>query len=260
MSEYNENAEMTDEAVERATEVAEVEAVAAAEQEVQLEEKGEDLTEKFFDKVQRSARLMRARRAVMAREAHEAQERTRMSDLVRAVKLLELKESMDQKELADLLGLRVHVVHDLLTKAEADGIVAREFPEDDPEDKRRVVVRACEGALEKASAVDDEPEQLVPGLTDEDMEQICDLLDKVIAPLTTLGLEEDRGPRGGFGGRGGDRGGFRGGDRGGRGGYGNDRGGYRGGNRDDRGGRGGYRGGNDRGGRGGYGNDRGGRY
>ena len=101
---------------------------------------------------------------------------------------------------------------------------------------------------------------------------------------------DDRGDRGGKGGRGGDRGGFRGrgGDRGGRGGYrgnrggdddrrggwnnddrddrggrggrgGDDRrGGYRGGrgDRDDRGGRGGrggYRGGSDRGGRGGRG-------
>ncbi len=81
-------------------------------------------------------------------------------------------------------------------------------------------------------------------------------LDKVIAPLVAMGLDEDRGPRGCRDERGG-----RGGDRGGRGGFGDrgGRGGDRGGRGGDRGGRGGFgdRGG-DRGGRGGFGGNRGG--
>ena len=143
---------------------------------------------------------------------------------------------------------------------------------------RKVVVFAEEGASERAAEVERKGEDLVPGLSAEDVSQLLSLLDKVIDPLVALGLEEPREERGGRGGdrRGGDRGGFRGGndrggfggrggDRGGFGGRGGDRGGDRGGFRGGRDDRGGFRGGNDRGGfggnRGGFGgrDDRGGR-
>lgn len=139
---------------------------------------------------------------------------------------------------------------------------------------RAILVSANENAEELAAGMLGKRKKLVAQLSAVDAEDIIALMDKIIDPLVEMGLDEDRGPRGGFGGgRGGDRGprrddrgprrdfdrGPRRDDRGGRGGYG-DRGPRRdfdrGPRRDDRGGRGGF--GGDRGGRGGYG-DRGGR-
>ena len=114
---------------------------------------------------------------------------------------------------------------------------------------RKIVVFAAEDAAEGLVELANKKEKLLPELSYEEATELMAALDKVIAPLVAMGLDEDRGPRGGRDERGG-----RGGDRGGRGGFGGNRGGYgdRGGNR---GGFGGNRG-NDRGGRGG---DRGGR-
>ena len=224
----------------------------------------------LLDKCNRAARLLRNRRNAINDAAEE--KAGRVKDLVRALRLLELKPSMEQKEMADLLGMGVRALDEILAEAEEKDLVARIVPED--EDKRHVVVRAAEGAADEAEAAGVDAERYVPGLSDEELDELFAMLDKVIDPLVAMGLDNDRD----FGGRGGnDRGGFRGGDRGGdrRGGFGgrDNRGGFRGGNdrgfggRDDR--RGGYRGGNDRGfggrdnrggDRGGYrgGNDRGG--
>ena len=250
----------------------------------------------LLDKCNRAARLLRNRRNAINDAAEE--KAGRVKDLVRALRLLELKPSMEQKEMADLLGMGVRALDEILAEAEEKDLVARIVPED--EDKRHVVVRAAEGAADEAEAAGVDAERYVPGLSDEELDELFAMLDKVIDPLVAMGLDNDRDfggrggndrggfrgndrvgdRRGGFGGRdnrggfrgGNDRGGFRGNDRGGdrRGGFGgrdDRRGGDRGfGGRDNRGGdRGGYRGGNDRGfggrdNRGGYrgGNDRGG--
>ena len=224
----------------------------------------------LFDKTNKAARLLRCRRGALQRELEEKSGKT--SSLVRALKLLQLKPKMEQKEMADLLGMRLRELDAMLAEAEKKDIVARVEPEEP--DMRKVVVMADEDAVERAEAEENKGEALVPGLSDEERDQFLALLDKVIDPLVALGLDEERGERGGFnrggdrggrgfGGRGGDRGGFhndRGGFRGGRGGFGgrDNRGGDRGGFRNDRGGdRGGFRGNNDRGGFRGN-NDRGG--
>lgn len=255
--------------------VVEAESVEASEEAVEAEEPNTD--DELFDKANRAARLLRARRAVMGREA-EARA-ARMEDLKRALKLLELKPKMEQKEMADLLGMRLRELDALLAEAEAADIVARVEPADEP-DMRKVVVYTGEDAVARVGVLAKKQDKLVPSLDDEETEQLLALLSKVIDPLTAMGLDndDDRGGRGGFGGRGGDRGG-RGGfggrddrgprrddrgprrdfDRGGRGGFGgrDDRGPRRdfdrGPRRDDRGfgGRGG-----DRGGRGGFGGKR----
>ena len=237
----------------------------------------------LLDKCNRAARLLRNRRNAINDAAEE--KAGRVKDLVRALRLLELKPSMEQKEMADLLGMGVRALDEILAEAEEKDLVARIVPED--EDKRHVVVRAAEGAADEAEAAGVDAERYVPGLSDEELDELFAMLDKVIDPLVAMGLDNDRDfggrggndrggfrggdRRGGFGGRD-NRGGFRGGDRGGdrRGGFGGrddrrggDRGGF--GGRDNRGGdRGGFRGGNDRGfggrdNRGGYrgGNDRG---
>ena len=259
MSEYSENDEiMTEDDEILADEVAEDEELDedVIEDEIDEDEDDDeddepesiDYNDTLFDKCQRAARLLRNRKDMIRDEESEKNER--VANLVRAVKLLELKPQMEQKEMAELLGIRLRELDAMMAEAEKNGLVSRVMPEE--EDMRAVLVSAEEGASEAASAQGREGVKLVPSLSDEELDEVFAMLDKIIDPLTKMGLDNDD-RRGGFGGRGGDRGGFnRGGDRGGRGG---DRGG-RGG---DRGGRGGFgdRGG-DRGGRGGFGGNRGG--
>lgn len=294
MSEYIEN-ENVEEVVEASETVEVVEEAVEAEDVVEetAEEAAEEpsLDDQLFDKVQRAARLLRNRKFAMGREAEA--DAARASELMRALKLLELKPQMEQKEMSDLLGMRLRELDGILREAEEVGAVTRIMPEE--EDMRAILVSANENAEELAASIGGKRKKLVPQLSQLDAEDIVALMDKLIDPLTEMGLDNDdrggrggdRGGRGGFGGRGGDRGprkdfGSRGGDRGGRGGFG-DRGGDRGPRRDfgdrgprkdfgdrgprrdfgdrdrgGRGGRGGFGGRDDRGGRGGYG-DRGGR-
>lgn len=294
MSEYIEN-ENVEEVVEASEAVEVVEEAVEAEDVVEetAEEAAEEpsLDDQLFDKVQRAARLLRNRKFAMGREAEA--DAARASELMRALKLLELKPQMEQKEMSDLLGMRLRELDGILREAEEVGAVTRIMPEE--EDMRAILVSANENAEELAASIGGKRKKLVPQLSQLDAEDIVALMDKLIDPLTEMGLDNDdrggrggdRGGRGGFGGRGGDRGprkdfGGRGGDRGGRGGFG-DRGGDRGPRRDfgdrgprkdfgdrgprrdfgdrdrgGRGGRGGFGGRDDRGGRGGYG-DRGGR-
>lgn len=292
MSEYIENENENVEEVVEASEAVEE----AVEAEDVVEEAAEEpsLDDQLFDKVQRAARLLRNRKFAMGREAEA--DAARASELMRALKLLELKPQMEQKEMSDLLGMRLRELDGILREAEEVGAVTRIMPEE--EDMRAILVSANENAEELAASIGGKRKKLVPQLSQLDAEDIVALMDKLIDPLTEMGLDNDdrggrggdrgdRGGRGGFGGRGGDRGprkdfGGRGGDRGGRGGFG-DRGGDRGPRRDfgdrgprkdfgdrgprrdfgdrdrgGRGGRGGFGGRDDRGGRGGYG-DRGGR-
>lgn len=210
----------------------EQDAEAASDSDSDDAEEEQGVNEKLVAKVKRAENLLFRRRVSLERAAEENQGKT--STLVRALKLLQLKPKMQQKEMADLLGMRLRELDAVLADAEKKDLVGRVEPEEP--DMRKVVVFAEDDAIERAEAAERKGEDLVPGLSEEDAEQLLSLLDKVIDPLVALGLDEpreDRG-RGGFGGRGGDRGG--------------DRGGFRG-NRDDRGGRGGFGGRDDRGGR-----------
>ena len=230
------------------TEAAEVEAAdeVSAEEEAEVVEAAVDYDdEELMDKMQKAARLLRSRRFAISKEEEAKAER--MANIERAIKLLDLKPKMEQKEMSDLLGMRLRELDGLMAEAEAADLVGRI---DDAEgDMRKIVVFAAEDAAEGLVELANKKEKLLPELSYEEATELMAALDKVIAPLVAMGLDEDRGPRGGRDERGG-----RGGDRGGRGGFGGNRGGYgdRGGNR---GGFGGNRG-NDRGGRGG---DRGGR-
>ena len=268
MSEYieneNENVEEIVEAsetvdvVEEAVEAEDVVEETAEEASEEAAEEEPSLDDQLFDKVQRAARLLRNRKFAMGREAEA--DAARASELMRALKLLELKPQMEQKEMSDLLGMRLRELDGILREAEEVGAVTRIMPEE--EDMRAILVSANENAEELAASIGGKRKKLVPQLSQLDAEDIVALMDKLIDPLTEMGLDNDdrggdRGPRRDFGDRGprkdfGDRGprrDFGDRDRGGRGG----RGGF--GGRDDRGGRGGY---GDRGGRGNYG-DRGGR-
>ena len=275
MSENIENNDM----MEEAAEAIEVEAVETDEvagevsDEAVSEEAAEELSldDILFDKVQKAARLLRNRKFAMGREAEE--DAARANELMRALKLLELKPQMEQKEMSDLLGMRLRELDVILREAEEAGVVTRVMPEE--EDMRAVLISVNENAEELAAAMGNKRKKLIPQISQLDAEDIVALMDKIIDPLTEMGLDNDsRGDRGGFGGRGGDRGPRRD-DRGGRGGFGG-RGGDRGPRKDfgdrgprradrggrggsgDRGGRGGFGGRDDRGGRGGYGDRRGG--
>lgn len=208
----------------------------------------------LYDKANKAARLLRARRAALRAEAEERGNTPSL--LVRAISLLKLKPRMEQKEMSDLLGCRLRELDAVLAEAEEHDIVARIEP-DEP-DMRKIVVMAADNATELAEALEKKEERLVPGLSDEDASAFDALLDKIIDPLVALGLDEERPARTGFRGghddrRSSDRGSRNGfGDRGrnsGRGSYGShDHHGSH--DRDDR--RGGYRGGNDRRSSGGY--------
>ena len=194
----------------------------------------ENLDNELFDKVNRAARLLRARRDMLRDEADE--DAARLRDLMRALKLLELKPKMEQKEMAELMGMRLRELNALMIEAEKHDIVARIEPEE--EDMRKVVIFASEDAEQLAEAMGNKRKKLIPTLSSDSAQQIIEMLDQIVEPLVAMGLDNDRdrGPRGGRG----DRGGFggRGGDRGGRGNFG-PRGGR---GRDDRGGRGGFSG------------------
>jgi DNA-binding MarR family transcriptional regulator len=153
------------------------------------------------------------------------------------LKLLALKPRMEQKEIADLMGVRLRALDELLGEMESQHLVTREQP-DEP-DMRIVVVELTDEGREAGSTDDTVTEpQLVPELDEDDRSKLVDLLKVLNAQFEAMGLrDEDRGGRGGF--RGGTRGGrterrgtFRGDDRG---------------SRDDRrdGGRGGFRGSRD---------------
>lgn len=237
------------------TEAAEVEAAdeVSAEEEAEVVEAAVDYDdEELMDKMQKAARLLRSRRFAISKEEEVKAER--MANIERAIKLLDLKPKMEQKEMSDLLGMRLRELDALMAEAEAADLVGRI---DDAEgDMRKIVVFAAEDAAEGLVELANKKEKLLPEFSYEEATELMAALDKVIAPLVAMGLDEDRGPRGGRddrgprgprddrGGRGGDRGGRggfggRGGDRGGRGGFGGNRGGY-----GDRGGRngGGFRG------------------
>lgn len=220
-----------------------------------------DSTEKnsdavLLDRANKAARLLRARRAQLSREREEKS--GTLSALVRGLKLLQLKPRMEQKEMSDLLGVRLHELDALLAEAEKKDLVARIEP-DEP-DMRRVIVFAEADAVERAEAEQRKGEALVPELSAEELKQLLDLLSKVIDPLAAMGLDEPHDERGAHGGHDehgrrdehGSRGDVRPRDdrKGGSGGYrGNQRdddrrGGYRGGSGGYRGGSGGYRGAN----------------
>lgn len=245
---------------EKTTEPAEAPQAAEAAKTEKAEPATGDLDRQLLDKANRAARLLRNRRDMLSKQAEEGSGKT--GTLERAMRLLELKPKMEQKEMAELLGVRLRELNEILVKAEADDLVSRVEPED--ADMRKVVVTTSVDALERVEALSAQVERYVPGLDDETLAQLLAQLDQVIDPLAAMGLEndrderrgrpDDRGPRGGFGGPRGrddhhDRGGYRGGsDRGPRGGFG----GHDRDDHHDRGGHGGYRGGNS----GGYDRDR----
>ena len=152
----------------------------------------EDLDDKLFDKVNRAARLLRNRRGALAQEAEAEADRRR--DLQRALKLLELKPKMEQKEMAELMGMGLRDLNAILAEAEKLDIVARIEPEEP--DMRKVVVMASEDAEELIAAQAKKRKKLVPQISADSVEQLLALLDQVIDPLVEMGLDDDRGPRG----------------------------------------------------------------
>ena len=172
MSEYIEN-ENENENVEEV-----VEASGAVEEAVEAEDVVEEtaeeaaeepsLDDQLFDKVQRAARLLRNRKFAMGREAEA--DAARASELMRALKLLELKPQMEQKEMSDLLGMRLRELDGILREAEEVGAVTRIMPEE--EDMRAILVSANENAEELAASIGGKRKKLVPQLSQLDLSLI----------------------------------------------------------------------------------------
>ena len=176
------------------TEAAEVEAAdeVSAEEEAEVVEAAVDYDdEELMDKMQKAARLLRSRRFAISKEEEAKAER--MANIERAIKLLDLKPKMEQKEMSDLLGMRLRELDGLMTEAEAADLVGRI---DDAEgDMRKIVVFAAEDAAEGLVELANKKEKLLPELSYEEATELMAALDKVIAPLVAMGLDEDRGPR-----------------------------------------------------------------
>lgn len=123
------------------TEAAEVEAAdeVSAEEEAEVVEAAVDYDdEELMDKMQKAARLLRSRRFAISKEEEAKAER--MANIERAIKLLDLKPKMEQKEMSDLLGMRLRELDGLMAEAEAADLVGRI---DDAEgDMRKIVVFA----------------------------------------------------------------------------------------------------------------------
>ena len=99
------------------TEAAEVEAadeVSAEEAEV-VEAAVDYDDEELMDKMQKAARLLRSRRFAISKEEEAKAER--MANIERAIKLLDLKPKMEQKEMSDLLGMRLRELDGLMAEA-----------------------------------------------------------------------------------------------------------------------------------------------
>ncbi len=153
----------------------------------------EDLDEVLFDKANRAARLLRNRRNVLMADAEAEAEK--IKDLVRALKLLDLKPRMEQKEMSELLGMPLRKLDAMMAQAEAADIVARIEPNEP--DMRKVIVYASDDAVELARAQGQKRKKLVPQLSADDARMLIAQFDKLINPLVAMGLDDDRGPRGG---------------------------------------------------------------
>lgn len=95
--------------------------------------------------------------------------------------------------MSDLLGMRLRELDGLMAEAEAADLVGRI---DDAEgDMRKIVVFAAEDAAEGLTELANKKEKLLPELSYEEATELMAALDKVIAPLVAMGLDEDRGPR-----------------------------------------------------------------
>ena len=120
------------------TEAAEVEAAdeVSAEEEAEVVEAAADYDdEELMDKMQKAARLLRSRRFAISKEEEAKAER--MANIERAIKLLDLKPKMEQKEMSDLLGMRLRELDGLMAEAEAADLVGRI---DDAEGDMRKIV------------------------------------------------------------------------------------------------------------------------
>lgn len=114
----------------------------------------------------------------------------------RVLHILTLSSPMPQKELAYMLGVRPQSLSELLGKLETTGLVERRR---DEVDRRTVIVEITE---EGRAATEDAPEADDPFdiLSDEEQEQLADMLDRVSVSLREKLPEHPRDGRGGWGG------------------------------------------------------------
>lgn len=148
-------------------------------EEKQEVEKSEDT--KLVDALMKASRLMRQRKGAMIDERRAAQEKS--ADQTRALKLLMLKDEMEQREMADLLDMRLRELDANLAEMEEAGLVERRLPEE--EDMRAIAVSITETGREacEQGVNADKDLPLVPGFADEDRAQLIELLEGLNAAL-----------------------------------------------------------------------------
>ena len=114
----------------------------------------------------------------------------------RILALLKLKDGIATREMAQILGIRVSSLNEVLAKMEKDGYIERVQSE---QDKRVMLVSLTEKGREEEQPQSRFHDRMLAGFADEELEAFDALLDKVIANLEAeLGddaqslLEENR--------------------------------------------------------------------
>lgn len=151
----------------------------------------------FEHRIFRIHRLLR--RAAMFGVLHEhghgrSRRRQVFQGQGRVLAVLSMQSPIAQNELAYVIGVRPQSLGEVLSKLEDAGLVRREV---DPNDARARLVHITDAGLEKAKELAEQPHiDATSGLTDEQRDQLCALLDLVIDHLEETHKNEQEPPEG----------------------------------------------------------------
>ena len=99
----------------------------------------------------------------------------------RIIALLKLSDGIPTRDIAEILGVRVSSLNEVLAKMERDGLVERVQSE---EDKRVMLVNLTDKGREEEQETH-LPDKLLAGFSEEELAALNEALDKIIANLET---------------------------------------------------------------------------
>lgn len=139
----------------------------------------------LFSKLARVERLMHREQGRMHREGRLFADTSRGQGRILA--MLKIKDGISTKELSYLLGIRVSSLNELLAKMERSGYISRKPAE---KDRRISMIYLTEkGRSENFEPV--EAPEIFGCFSDEELENFCGYLDRLIAELESRNTPED---------------------------------------------------------------------
>ena len=129
----------------------------------------------LFEKLLDVQNILRAHHNARSMEHGPASDPTRGRG--RVIALLKLKDGVSTREMAEILGIRVSSVNEVVAKLEKDGYVERARSE---EDGRVVLVKLTDKGREERQG-GDFPDRLFAGFEDAELESLDAAFDKMIA-------------------------------------------------------------------------------